>query len=535
MKVKALIFDTGDIILDWHSGFCRAFQKIGERHDRSLDWHAVTNDYRRLVMKGIVGQVRPAFNMDDMHRSALDEVLTKYQLHQLSAQERLQIFHAWDELPARPDFPAALTRIRQKFPVIWFTMLPLSLVLDVSRKSDLDWDAVISCEMIGIYKPNPEAYLKVAQWLGMEPAEILMVACHNFDLNAARACGFMTAFVRRPGEWGPEGPPDPTPHTDCDLVVDGFEALADSLDASAGVIFCPPGGANTSNLLRCAGLELGTAKRHHYPVAFGSEMDDEPAFAQLSLMGEMREALKRGEFVVYYQPKLNLAQHKIAAAEALIRWRHPVKGMIPPMQFIPFDEQTGFIRKITPWVLRQVIADAAQWHRDGLAVAPSANLSTLDLLNHALVMDIKNMITQSGLPAGQLCLEITESALMDQPELALKHLHDLSAFGLKLSIDDYGTGQSSLAYVQNLPVNELKIDRAFVIGVDVNRKNAAIVRSTILLCRELGLSVVAEGAETAEELAWLTDNHCDLLQGYVVAKPMPLNEFIAWVEKFNQA
>jgi len=305
------------------------------------------------------------------------------------------------------------------------------------------------------------------------------------------------------------------------------------MDASVGIILYPAGDTNTSNLLRCAGMALASAKRHHDSMAFGSDMDETPAHAQLSLLGEMREALERGEFVIYYQPKLNLAQHKITAAEALIRWQHPVKGMIPPMQFIPFAEQTGFIREITPWVLRQVITDAAQWHRNGLAVVPSANLSTLDLLNHDLVINIQHLVTQSGLPAHQLCLEITESALMDQPELALQHLHELSAFGFKLSIDDYGTGQSSLAYVQTLPVNELKIDRAFVTGVDVMPKNAAIVRSTILLCRELGLSVVAEGAETVQEQAWLTDNHCDLLQGYVVAKPMPLNEFIPWVEKFN--
>lgn len=229
MKVKALTFDTGGTILDWHSGVGSAFQRIGERHGLVLDWHALTNDYRRLAMKGIVGQLQPAFNMDDVHRTALDELLLKYDLRQFDPQDRWQIARAWHELPVWADFPAALARIRQKLPAISFTMLPLSLVLDVSRKNKLDWDAVISCEMIGVYKPQPQAYLKAAQWLALEPSEILMVACHNFDLNAARACGFKTAFVRRPAEWGPEGPPDPTPHPDCDLVVDGFEALADQL------------------------------------------------------------------------------------------------------------------------------------------------------------------------------------------------------------------------------------------------------------------------------------------------------------------
>ncbi|MDD2919502.1 haloacid dehalogenase type II [Rhodoferax sp.] len=228
-NIKALTFDTGGTILDWHSGLCGAFQKIGERHGVSLDWDEVTNDYRRLAMKGIVGQMQPAFNMDDVHRAALNEVLAKYSLQQFSQQDREHIFQAWHQLTAWPDFPPALARIRKKLPAISFTMLPLSLVLDVSRKNDLDWDAVISCEMIGIYKPNSQAYLKTAQWLGLEPAEILMVACHNFDLNAARACGFKTAFVRRPAEWGPAGPPDPTPHPDCNRVVDDFVALADQL------------------------------------------------------------------------------------------------------------------------------------------------------------------------------------------------------------------------------------------------------------------------------------------------------------------
>lgn len=227
MKIKALTFDTGGTILDWHSGICSAFQHIGERHGISLDWHTVTNDYRRLAMTGIVGQVQPAFNMDDVHRTALDNVLSKHGLQAFTAQDRRHIFHAWHELSAWPDFPVALEQIRKKLPVISFTMLPLALVLNVSRQNNLAWDAVISCEMIGTYKPHAEAYLKVAQWLGLEPSEILMVACHNFDLNAARACGFKTAFVRRPAEWGPEGPPDPTPHSDCDIVVDDFRALAD--------------------------------------------------------------------------------------------------------------------------------------------------------------------------------------------------------------------------------------------------------------------------------------------------------------------
>ncbi|MCX7146288.1 MAG: GGDEF domain-containing protein [Sulfuritalea sp.] len=316
------------------------------------------------------------------------------------------------------------------------------------------------------------------------------------------------------------------------MSVDGQRL---DIDASIGIVSFPQDGSSITSLMRRADLAMNAAKRRHSGFAFGSELGDEPAHEQLSLIGEMREALARGEFVAWYQPKLNLAQNRISGAEALIRWRHPKKGMIPPGRFIPFAEQTGFIREITPWILRQAMEHAAQWRQSGMPVVTSVNLSTHDLLNHTLVDQIRDLINQYALPPELLCLEITESALMDEPELALKHLHELAALGLKLSIDDYGTGQASLAYVKTLPVHELKIDRAFVTGVDRDHKNAAIVRSTILLCRELGLSVVAEGAETKEEVDWLRSVDCDLVQGYRVAKPMPVTDFTAWVSDFNQA
>lgn len=305
------------------------------------------------------------------------------------------------------------------------------------------------------------------------------------------------------------------------------------IDASVGIALYPQDGTDKTTLLRRADLAVAAAKSRHDGLVFAATVAEEAAHEQLSLIGEMREALAHGEFELYYQPKLDLARNRIGGAEALIRWRHPEKGLIPPLRFIPFAEQTGFIREITPWVLRQAIEHAAQWQRAGLAVVASVNLSTRDLLNHALVAEIQSLLARSGLSADQLCLEITESALMDDPELALAHLHELSAYGLKLSIDDYGTGQASLAYVKTLPVNELKIDRSFVSGVDSTPKNAAIVRSTMLLCRELGLTVVAEGAETASELDWLAVNACDTVQGYGVARPMPLADFVAWARDYN--
>lgn len=313
------------------------------------------------------------------------------------------------------------------------------------------------------------------------------------------------------------------------LMLDGQRL---DIDASLGIVFFPEDGDSITALLRRADLAMSSAKRRHDGFAFGAEFIADARHEQLSLIGEMRDALRRDEFRVYFQPKLDLATRRIKGSEALLRWQHPERGLVPPGRFIPFAEQTGFIREITPWLLRQVIAQAAAWHRAGLEVVASVNLSTLDLLNAGLVRDVQTLLAEAGLSPGLLCLEITESALMDDPETALDHLQQLAGFGIKLSIDDYGSGQASLAYVKNLPVDELKIDRVFIDKVDRQPKNAAIVRSTILLCRELGLSVVAEGAETSEEMNWLAANGCDVIQGFGIAKPMPAGDFAQWVDAY---
>lgn len=305
------------------------------------------------------------------------------------------------------------------------------------------------------------------------------------------------------------------------------------VDASLGVVSYPEDGASITALLRRAELAMTLAKRRHDGYAFGADVADDPPHEQLALIGEMREALLRDEFIVYFQPKLELATRRIKGAEALLRWRHPERGLVPPGRFIPFAEQTGFIREITPWLLNAVVSHAANWHRAGLDIVASANISTLDLLNLGFVGHVRQLLMEHALPPEKLCIEITESALMDDPDLALRHLEDLAALGVKLSIDDYGSGQASLAYVKNLPVHELKVDRAFVDKVDVLPKNAAIVRSTILLCRELELTVVAEGAETQAELDWLAANDCEVVQGFGIAKPMPADEFVQWVNTFS--
>ena len=228
-QVKALTFDTGGTILDWHSGFRDALAAAGRRHGVERDWPELANELRRRALGRILNQGRdepPRLNFDAAHRAALDEVCAESGLDMFDDAERHEI--AWT-VPHRfrcwPDFPDVLPRLRTRYSCVSFTILSFRLIMDTARANGLAWDAVFSCEAIGKYKVLPEAYQTVARWLQLDPGDICMVACHNFDLDAARAVGFRTAFVRRPDEWGPAGSPDPVPNPACDIIVDGFDGL----------------------------------------------------------------------------------------------------------------------------------------------------------------------------------------------------------------------------------------------------------------------------------------------------------------------
>lgn len=307
------------------------------------------------------------------------------------------------------------------------------------------------------------------------------------------------------------------------------------VEGSLGIALFPADGKDATTLLRRAELAMSRAKCTHAGYAFAAEISGEPPHEQLSLIGEMRAALAGNEFVIHYQPKLHLASGRIVGVEALLRWQHPQRGLVAPANFIPFAEQTGFIREITPWLLERVAEQTALWHAHGLSLVASINLSAHDLLNPQLPEHMRRLLTAHALPPHALCLEITESALMEDPDLALHHLSQLAALGLKLSIDDYGAGQASLAYLKLLPVHEIKIDRSFISCVTVSPKDAAIVQSTIQLGHALGLSVVAEGSEHAADLAWLRQRGCDIAQGYGIARPMPAQELPAWVAAYAAA
>ncbi len=305
------------------------------------------------------------------------------------------------------------------------------------------------------------------------------------------------------------------------------------LGAGIGIVLFPEHGADVNTLLGRAELAMYAAKAQQCGSLIYNPQLDAGSEELLSLRSELKQAVENGELRLYLQPKVDLQRGRVVGAEALVRWQHPTRGLVPPMQFIPFAEKTGDIRLLSAWVLQQ----AAQFSRAsldaGLSLRLSVNLSTRDLMDQDLPAKIEALLAPLEVPPATLCLEITESAIMDDPARALSTLEQLSAMGFKLSIDDFGTGYSSLAYLKRLPVNELKIDKSFVMAMERDLDDVRIVRSTIELAHNLGLSVVAEGLETVKAWAMLARLGCDEGQGYHIAKPMPQEQFIAWVQAWQ--
>ncbi|MFL6625173.1 MAG: putative bifunctional diguanylate cyclase/phosphodiesterase [Vitreoscilla sp.] len=304
------------------------------------------------------------------------------------------------------------------------------------------------------------------------------------------------------------------------------------VDMGAGVgIACWPLHADSDDaLLVRAEMAMYAAKqRSDGPVTYDPAIDATSA-QTLSLVSELRQAVDRNELRLYLQPKLALEDRGVAGAEALVRWQHPTRGLVPPVQFIPFAEQTGFIRHLTMWVFEEAARHWKTLAEEGLEICLSVNLSTRDLLDLDLPHKFGALLARHDVPAASFCLEITESAIMDDPQRALATLDALSAMGFKLSIDDFGTGYSSLAYLKRLPVDELKIDQSFVRNMQADRDDEMIVRSTIDLAHNLGITVVAEGVESAAAWNLLRELKCDQAQGYHMGRPMPVTEFAAWCE-----
>ncbi|WP_017462519.1 putative bifunctional diguanylate cyclase/phosphodiesterase [Dyella ginsengisoli] len=301
------------------------------------------------------------------------------------------------------------------------------------------------------------------------------------------------------------------------------------LEASAGMAVFPEHGEHPDDLLRRADIAMYDAKEARQRLQVYRNGRDAEHLHRLSLVNDLRRAVPNGELELHYQPKLQLSSRRVAHVEALLRWRHPQHGLVPPDEFIPLAEHSGLIRSLTDWVLHEVIRQCAEWADSGLDIGIALNLSAMDLGSGDLPDVLARHLARYRLDPGRLVLEITETAVMRDAFYSLEVLNRLKACGVMLAIDDFGTGYSSLSHLKRLPVDELKIDKSFVIGMDQDEDDAVIVRSTIELAHNMGLKVVAEGVETEATMELLHRYCCDSVQGYLISRPMAVAEATRWL------
>ncbi|MDR6982073.1 diguanylate cyclase (GGDEF)-like protein [Rheinheimera pacifica] len=291
--------------------------------------------------------------------------------------------------------------------------------------------------------------------------------------------------------------------------------------------------SNVNDALRRVDIALDNARQTPQRTAIYLQGQDESHQRELMLIRDLPEALHNGQFYAVYQPKIDLASQQCSSAEALIRWQHPKLGLIAPDEFIRLAEHSGNISLISDWMLQQVIAQTAKWWQQGLRLQIAVNLSVHDLLNPALADNLNAQLQQYKLSAAALALEVTESAIMQDAATVIAQLQRIRGLGITLAIDDFGTGQSSLAYLKQLPVHELKIDRAFIKDIDHNSNDALIVAATTQLAHSLGFVVTAEGLENQAGLAKLQQCGCDKVQGYYFSRPLQAEAFATWLQHYT--
>jgi len=299
---------------------------------------------------------------------------------------------------------------------------------------------------------------------------------------------------------------------------------------SIGVSQCPDHGQDSNLLMRYADVAMYEAKRKHKGFSFYTSDNDDHSISRLGLSGELRDAISDNQLTLEYQPMVDVKSGHIFCVEALVRWRHPEYGMLPPEEFIPSAEQTGVIRPLTLWVIEKALEQSAAWERNGIHLRISINLSVRSLQDRKLPGQVQKLVDRYHVDPKRVILEITESAIMSDPLSARRVMRRLANMGFHLSIDDFGTGYSSLAYLKQLPVDEIKIDKSFVTRMDEDENDAVIVRATIDLAHNLGLKVVAEGVENTDVWDLLEMLGCDVIQGFFIRKPLAAVDLTEWIQ-----
>jgi diguanylate cyclase (GGDEF)-like protein len=309
------------------------------------------------------------------------------------------------------------------------------------------------------------------------------------------------------------------------VQLDGHDV---TIGGSVGIALYPDHGTDVPTLMRHADIAMYVAKRAGSGFAMAAPEHQQPAIERLGRIGALRQAISNDQLTLYFQPIVDCHSKVLLGVEALVRWQHPLYGLVPPDEFIPLAEETGLIKPLTRWVIGAALQQCRAWHTAGLNLRVAVNLSGHDVQDPTLPDIIAHQLSDVGLAASSLTVELTETALMADPEGALKTLVRLGEMGVEIAIDDFGTGYSSLSYLTRLPVHLLKIDRSFVRELASETRQAAVVRSTVELGHTLGLQVVAEGVEDEATREFLSEIGCDRAQGFHLGRPMPAPDILRW-------
>ncbi len=432
---------------------------------------------------------------------------------QTAALEYQALHDALTELPNR----ALLSdRIQQSILMAQRTQQPLALlVMDLNRFKDIN-DTLghkygdILLQQVSV---RMRAVLRESDTIARLGGDEFAVLLPRADLDHAKA---ISAKLLKAVE---------EPVTVDDQVL--------HVGASVGITLYPQHGEDESTLLQRADVAMYVAKRHQSGFAVYDPRKDQHSLRNLTLLGELRGAIDRQQLRLDFQPKVLMASGKMVSIEALVRWDHPKHGLMRPDEFVPLAEQTGMIGPLSLWVIRQSLREYEALAREGIEMAVAINLSVRNLQDKLFPVKVAELFAQSSVEPSRVRFEITETAIMADPARALAVLNELHAMGIRLSIDDFGTGYSSLAHLKQMPVDELKIDKNFVLGMEEDENDAVIVRSIIDLAHNIGIEVVAEGVETEQCYQRLRDLGCDIAQGNLISQPLSVEALLAWYHHSN--
>ncbi len=491
--------------LSQHDGGLAGLFKLGYGHREAMGRR---RDGSEIPVEPAISDTRPG---DDRVFIAIVRDISERQLRQ--EQLRHQALH--DALTGLPNRTLLIDRLDHALELAKRMGEPLALLLlDLDRFKDINdalghhvGDMVLTDLARRLVLPIRESDT-IARLGGDEFAVLLPVVS---DLDRARSVSErILKSLDRPFE---------------------VEGVTLEVSVSIGIAMYPEHAEDTSRLLQCADVAMYDAKRGHKRVSLYDPATDHNTVQHLTLPGELRQAIESDELSFHYQPKIDLRSRRACSVEALVRWHHPEHGVIPPTEFIGQAERTGLIKPLTLWGFNTALAQLGEWLGAGFDIGVAVNLSARILQEEGLPDLLTELLGKWKVEPSLLTLEITESAIMIDPERAMEVGGRLAATGVRLSIDDFGTGYSSLAYLKRLPVHELKIDRSFVMQMTENENDAAIVRSTIDLAHNLGLTVVAEGVETERHVELLTRLDCDIAQGYFICHPLPVPELTRWMRE----